>query len=90
MTRVAGSGEKTFSETNGSTVSRLFYNVSCKISVGLVVTTNVTNEGSLVVQVMINREELEPSLKKADNEVDWQLVGPGIAGENGFNFHSHC
>ena len=85
MTRVAGSGEKTFSETNGSTVSRL-----SKISVGLVVITNVTNEGSFVVQVMINREELEPSLKKADTKVDWQLVGPGIAGENGFNFHSHC
>ena len=71
MTRVAGSGEKTFSGTNGSTVSRLFYNVSCKISVGLVVTTNVTNEGSLVVQVMINREELEPSLKKV-----WPSASP--------------
>ena len=81
---VAGAGEAAFSESGGSSVSKLCLPAPTPMAV-IQLQKNLWNwKWKLVIceiwQVSSSQEEAEPSLKEAGTEVDWHLVGPIIAG----------
>ena len=63
---LSDASEATFSEAQGSIVS-IF--LKCKTTV------------CQLAQVGSQSEELKPSLKEAGTEVNWEVVGPIIAGD---------